>query len=371
MSSLQYFISSFFPFYFHVFLFFTSLPSLLLHNFIFLFYQAALSAGINKINTTEIGNEQVLIIDSPAALKTEIGTTIDKISNIDNLKPVVDKGIEKGGDASIEEEGKQLLMQRIEALEKALNQKEKENIVEKELQIPAVKAHNTGIRTSKKEKKIMGKKEMEVEVVSKGNCDENDTASDTEEDEEMKDRESSDDNDVEEGEEEGEEEEENEEEQQMTAIRNQLHRTREAWHAGKGTSSSQRQERGQGQGQGHDTGQAVGPVLRDAHPIIMKPIGGDSRMKSILTSSTKASKEKEKNEVNNDIRNKDRNKITKDLLTTSTTISKGRDKVKKRKGTEEGVISDIGYSGGSQTQDLYSAQLARLMSMAEEVISRK
>ena len=290
------------------------------------------------------------------------------------MKPVVDKGTDKGGDASIEEQGKQLLLQRIEALEKALNQKEKDNILEKELQIPVVTAHNTGIRTIKKEKKIMGKKEIEVEVVSEGNCDENDTASDTEEDEEIEDREvedreSSDDNDVEEGEKEGEEEGENEEEQQMTAIRNQLHRTREAWHAGKGTSSSQRQ--GQGQGQGHDTGQAVGPVHRDAHPIIMKPIGTDSRIKSILTRSTKASKEKEKNEVNNEIRNKDRNKITKDLLSTSTTIPKGRDKVKKRRGTEEGVISDIGYSSGSQTQDLYSAQLARLMSMAEEVISRK
>ena len=348
--------------------------SFLYHLFFLFKLQAALSAGINKNNTTEIGNEQALIIDSSATLKIENGTSIDNTSNINSLNQIVKKGIEKGGDVSIEEQGKQLLLQRIEALEKALNQKEKENIVEKEFQIPVVTANNTGIRTSKKEKKIMGKKEMTVEVVNKGICDENDTASDTEEDEEIKDsevedRESSDDNDVEEAEEE--EEGENEEEQRMMAIRNQLHKTREAWHAGQRTSVSQRQ----GQGQGQDTGQAVGPILRDAHPIIMKPIVADSRMKSTPSSSTKVSKEKENNESNDKIKKKDRNKSTKDLLattsSTSSTTPKGMDKVKKRRGTDEGVISDIGYPGVSQTQDLYSAQLARLMSMAEEVISRK
>ena len=300
------------------------------------------------------------------------------MSNIDSLNSIVNNEMEKGGDASIEEQGKQLLLQRIEALEKALNRKEKENTVEKELQIPIVTANNTGIRARKKEKNIMCKKEVAVEVINKGNCDENDTASDTEEDEEIKDsevedRESSDDNDVGEAEEEGEEENEEEEEQRMIAIRNQLHKTREAWHAGQSSSVSQRQGQGRGQGQDQDTGQAVVPVLRDAHPIIMKSILTGSRMKSTLSSSSKISKEKEKNEGNDKIKNKDINKSTKDnLITTSySTTPKGMKTIKIKSGTDEGVISDIGYSGVSQTQDLYSAQLARLMSMAEEVISRK
>ena len=263
------------------------------------------------------------------------------------LNPLTEKVV-KDGDIDSEGQGRLLLLQRIEALEKALHRKERENEVEKALQTPLVTINSTGILNGNNERNKLSKEDKR-----RGNTAE----SDTEEDEDREDSDevergiSDDDDDTEE---EGEER-ENEEEERMTAIRNQLHRTRDAWHADQGTSSRQV----------HGTGS----IRSDAPPAAIKSAGTDSRNNPKLNSSTGSRRENStmKSKHGDEVKDKVRNMLTKDSVSATNPAPKG----KKKKEAGEGPISDIRHLGGSQTQDLYSAQLARLMSMAEEVISRK
>lgn len=277
-----------------------------------------------------------------------------------------------------------LLLQRIEALEKALNQKQIENDLKKEWQIPVLAANDTGGSNGKKETNRLGNSGTKEEARIKGNNVENVVESDTEDDEEEteddeeEDSVRSDDDDDVEGEEERGNDVEKEEEQRLIAIRNQLHRTREAWHADQGTSSRQ------GQGQGQGIGHAAGSVQRDVQPTVIKSKGSDSRGTSRQSSSQGPHEEKDAadSRYRDKVKIKDRSKEKREddvsrmegkaITADGTfTVTKGKEKGNKRKGAGQGLLSDIGHSGRSQTQDLYAAQLARLMSMAEEVISRK
>lgn len=342
---------------------------------------------MNRSTSTGTDNGQAQILDSSA----ENRTTLDKATNNENLNPSTELVTEKNGDTDSVEQGKALLLQRIEALEKALNQKQAENDLKKELQIPVLAANHTGFRNGKKETNCLGNSGSKEGAGSKGNNIENIVESDTEDDEETGDGEeeesvrSGDDDDIG-GEEERGNEVEKKEEQRLIAIRDQLHRTREAWHADQGTSSRQGQGHGQGQGIGH----AAGSVQRDVQPTVIKSTGSDSRGTSQQSSSQGPHKEKDAvdSRYRDKVKVKDRSKEKREVdvsrmegkavtaqgkFTAPSPATKGKEGGKKRngKGAGEGILSDIGNSGGSQTQDLYAAQLARLMSMAEEVISRK
>ena len=327
------------------------------------------------------GNGQAQILDSSA----------EKVTDIENLNPSTEQVIGKNGDADSVEQGKTLLLQRIEALEKALSRKQIEDDSKKFLQIPVLAVNHTCDRNGKKETDYLGNSGTKEGARSRRSNIENIAESDTEDDEEREDGEEEDsersgDDDDEEGEEEGVNQVEKDEEQRLIAIRDQLHRTREAWHADQGTSS--RHGEGQGQGQGQGIGHGTGSVQRDVLPTVTKLTGSDSRETSQQSSSQQS--HKEKNAVDSECRDKVKVKVrSKDKREDDVSQTKGKavtadgtftapfpsmrekEKGKNRKEAGEGTLSDIGHSGGSQTQDLYAAQLARLMSMAEEVISRK
>jgi hypothetical protein len=346
---------------------------------------------MTRSTSTGTDNGQAQILDSSAGNRT----SLDIATSNENLNISTEQVTEKNGDADSVEQGKMLLLQRIEALEKALNQKQIENDLKEELQIPVLAANHTGDRNGKKETNCLGNSGTKEEVRSRGNKIENIVESDTEDDEETEDGEeedsesSGDDNDIE-GEVEIVAEVEKKEEQRLIAIRDQLHRTREAWHADQGASSRQGQGQGHGQGQGRGIGHAAGSVQRDVPPTMIKSTGSDSRGTSQRSSSQGSHKEKDAvdSRYRDKVKVKDRSKEKREVdvsrmegkavtaegtLTAPSPATKGREEGKKRngKGAGQGTLSDIGHSGGSQTQDLYAAQLARLMSMAEEVISRK
>jgi hypothetical protein len=286
-----------------------------------------------------------------------------------------------------------LLLQRIEALEKALNQKQIDNDLKKELQSPVLAANYTGDSNGKKETNCLGNSRTKEGARSKGNNIENIVESDTEDDEETEDGEEVDsersgDDDYIEGEEERGNEVEKEEEQRLIAIRDQLHRTREAWHADQGTSSRQGQGQGHGHGQGQGIGHGTGSGQRDVQPTVINSTGSDSRGTSQQSSSQGPHKEKDAvdSKYRDKVKVKDRSKekseddvsrmkgkavTARGTFSAPSPATKVKEKGNKRNGAGDGMLSDIGHSGGSQTQDLYAAQLARLMSMAEEVISRK
>jgi hypothetical protein len=330
---------------------------------------------MTRSTSTGTDNGQAQILDSSAGNRT----SLDIATSNENLNISTEQVTEKNGDADSVEQGKMLLLQRIEALEKALNQKQIENDLKEELQIPVLAANHTGDRNGKKETNCLGNSGTKEEVRSRGNKIENIVESDTEDDEETED-----------GEVEIVAEVEKKEEQRLIAIRDQLHRTREAWHADQGASSRQGQGQGHGQGQGRGIGHAAGSVQRDVPPTMIKSTGSDSRGTSQRSSSQGSHKEKDAvdSRYRDKVKVKDRSKEKREVdvsrmegkavtaegtLTAPSPATKGREEGKKRngKGAGQGTLSDIGHSGGSQTQDLYAAQLARLMSMAEEVISRK
>jgi hypothetical protein len=341
---------------------------------------------MNRSNSTGTDNGKAQLLGS----SSENRTTFDKGTNNENLNSSTEQELEKNRDADSVEQGKSLLLQRIEALEKALTQKQIENDLKRESQIPVLAANHTGDSNGRKETNCLGNSRTKEEARSKGKNIENIVESDTEDEEETEDGEEEDsessvDDDDKEGEEERGNEVEKKEEQRLIAIRDQLHRTREAWHADQGTSS--KQGHGQGQGQGQGIGHAAGSVQWDVQPTVIKSTGSDSRGTSQQSSSQGSHKEKDAvdSRYRDKVKVKDRSKeddvsrmkgkavTAGGTFTAPSPAMKGKEEGKKRngKGAEEGMLSDIGHSGGSQTQDLYAAQLARLMSMAEEVISRK